>query len=98
MLSILSITFCVLSMEAPGGRFAEKTIKPWSSVGIKPVGAFLIIQKVVSVMITRATIAIHLFFIKYFTLCPYLFVVARKPVLNPRNNLFINPVLCPSSV
>ena len=37
-LSTLSITFCVLSREAPGGRLTEQTINPWSSVGINDEG------------------------------------------------------------
>src|SRR5689334_23627794 len=73
-------------------------MKPWSSVGIKPVGAFLIIQKLAATITTNAAIAIHLCPIRYLMLRPYLVVVARKPALNPRKNLFTNPVLCPSSV
>ena len=40
MLSIFTVAACVLSSELPGGVFTAYKIKPWSSVGIKPVGVF----------------------------------------------------------
>ena len=49
-------------------------------------------------MIANAVMAIHLCPIRYFMLRPYRVVVARKPALNPRKNLFVNPVFCHSSV
>src|ERR1700743_140863 len=96
ILSISSMALWVLSSELPGGVLTAYRRKPWSSVGIKPLGVFCIIHQEVPARITSAAIAIARRRKRKRRLCRYFCVIALKPVLKAAKKRRYRDVFSPA--